>query len=325
MEKGWSNHITRESSEIYMYNVPSEQDSSLSYRTCPAECFCSCPVGLRGQVCKHLVLLDVVKDKDNYSFPELALQLEAHAKALQDKGHFSVCCDIKMEISVESLCGRGTYTLSLKTFLCTCCTFSYHDICPCLILAQQLFGVTINEKRCFSINQTDNANLDFMQQDSSSDLQKLEEVLEIVKRWQTVPENIKRQINYLYVNVHQEDISLLSKRHCTNDTSMKIQTIFSHNAKHRKKTVKTASKKTSQVTYVTMVPRMGNETLRPLGVATGNALSVTRSEDTYEKTPPVGRRQPMTSLPAYHNISAAGRIHHQLLRLKLASEAWSKA
>ncbi len=55
--------------------------------------------------------------------------------------------------------------------------------------------------------------------------------------------------------------------------------------------------------------------LRPLGVATGNALSVTRSEDTYEKTPPVGRRQPMTSLPAYHNISAAGRIHHQLFRL----------
>ncbi len=55
--------------------------------------------------------------------------------------------------------------------------------------------------------------------------------------------------------------------------------------------------------------------LRPLGVATGNALSVTRSEDTYEKTPPVGRRQPMTSLPAYHNISAAGRIHHLLFRL----------
>ncbi len=83
--------------------------------------------------------------------------------------------------------------------------------------------------------------------------------------------------------------------------------------------------KSSQVTHVTMVPRVGNETLRPLGVATGNALSVTRSEDTYEKTPPVGRRQPMTSLPAYHNISAAGRIHHQLLRLKLASEAWLKA
>ncbi len=34
--------------------------------------------------------------------------------------------------------------------------------------------------------------------------------------------------------------------------------------------------RTSQVTYVTMVPRVGNETLRPLGVATGNAFSVTR-------------------------------------------------
>ncbi len=62
-------------------------------------------------------------------------------------------------------------------------------------------------------------------------------------------------------------------------------------------------------------PFMGNETLRPLGVATGNALSVTRSEDTYVKTPPVGRRQPMTSLLACHNISAAGSIHHQLFRL----------
>ncbi len=43
------------------------------------------------------------------------------------------------------------------------------------------------------------------------------------------------------------------------------------------KTASTAEQtKTSQVTYVTMVPRVGNETLRPLGVATGNASSVTR-------------------------------------------------
>ncbi|KAF4115056.1 hypothetical protein G5714_002545 [Onychostoma macrolepis] len=43
--------------------------------------------------------------------------------------------------------------------------------------AQQLFGVTINEKRCCSVDQTDTADLDFMQQDSSSDFQKLEELL----------------------------------------------------------------------------------------------------------------------------------------------------
>ncbi len=36
------------------------------------------------------------------------------------------------------------------------------------------------------------------------------------------------------------------------------------------------NKKTSQVTYVTMVPQVGNETLRPLRVAMWNAVSVTR-------------------------------------------------
>ncbi len=35
--------------------------------------------------------------------------------------------------------------------------------------------------------------------------------------------------------------------------------------------------KPSQVTYVTMVPRVGNETLRPLGDTMGNASSVTRA------------------------------------------------
>ncbi len=47
-----------------------------------------------------------------------------------------------------------------------------------------------------------------------------------------------------------------------------------------------------------MVPRVGNETLRPLGVAMGNAVSVTRVWSIHIKTPPVGWRQPMTSLPA---------------------------
>ncbi len=43
---------------------------------------------------------------------------------------------------------------------------------------------------------------------------------------------------------------------------------------------------------------MGNETLRPLGVAIGNAVSVTLVWSIHIKTQPVGRRQPMTSLPA---------------------------
>ncbi len=40
---------------------------------------------------------------------------------------------------------------------------------------------------------------------------------------------------------------------------------------------------TSQVTYVTMVPRVGNETLRPLGVAMGNAISV--YDDVFSRCP----------------------------------------
>ncbi len=51
-----------------------------------------------------------------------------------------------------------------------------------------------------------------------------------------------------------------------------------------------------------MVPRMGNETLRPLGVTTGNALSVTRSEDTYEKNTtcwPATAHDVTTGVPQY--------------------------
>ncbi len=46
-----------------------------------------------------------------------------------------------------------------------------------------------------------------------------------------------------------------------------------------------------------MVPRVGNETLCPLGVTMGNAVSVTRVWSIHIKTQPVGWRQPMTSLP----------------------------
>lgn len=43
------------------------------------------------------------------------------------------------------------------------------------------------------------------------------------------------EMNDLYVNVQQEDRSLLSKRHCTNDTSRKIQPLFPCNAKKTEK------------------------------------------------------------------------------------------
>ncbi len=55
----------------------------------------------------------------------------------------------------------------------------------------------------------------------------------------------------------------------------------------------------SQVTYVTVVPRVGNETLRPLGVAMGERPQRDSCLKIHNlKTPSVGWRQPMTSLPA---------------------------
>ncbi len=51
-------------------------------------------------------------------------------------------------------------------------------------------------------------------------------------------------------------------------------------------------------TYVITFPFRGNFELRPLGVAMGNVVSVTRVWSIHTKTPLVGRRQPMTSLPA---------------------------
>ncbi len=55
----------------------------------------------------------------------------------------------------------------------------------------------------------------------------------------------------------------------------------------------------SQVAYVIMV---GNETLRPLGVAMGNAVSVTRVWSIHTKTQLVAWRQPMMSLRRDHII-----------------------
>ncbi len=65
------------------------------------------------------------------------------------------------------------------------------------------------------------------------------------------------------------------------------------------------------------VPFRGNFELRPLGVAMGTPSAWPVSEAYIQKTPPVGRRPPMTSLPARPQYKgAAGKIRHPLLRLQ---------
>ncbi len=58
-----------------------------------------------------------------------------------------------------------------------------------------------------------------------------------------------------------------------------------------------------------MLPFRGNFELRPLGVAMGNVVSVTRVWSIHTKTPHVGRRQPMTSLPARLQYKGAPGKH----------------
>lgn len=69
--KGWQDSINLISHDTYLYDVPSEQTPGLSYKVCPSESFCSCPIGLRGHRCKHLVLTDLLSEHDSQKFPAL--------------------------------------------------------------------------------------------------------------------------------------------------------------------------------------------------------------------------------------------------------------
>ena len=127
---------------MYLYKVPSEQTPGLAYKVCPSESFCSCPEGIRGRKCKHLVVLSLLSEHDAQKFPNLNCQMNAHASIIKQKKLYSVLCFDTKEVDVQSLCSERTYHASATTFLCTCCTYSYNDNCACLLLACELFDVT---------------------------------------------------------------------------------------------------------------------------------------------------------------------------------------
>ncbi len=84
----------------------------------------------------------------------------------------------------------------------------------------------------------------------------------------------------------------------------------------------------SQVTYVTMVPRMGNETLRPLGVATDSSLrrrgTQTLSRERHAHRWPSIVRGAMLARPArratYHRALRSGELIPQNERERRRSE-----
>lgn len=236
LDKGWSETITLKSTQPYMYSVPSEETPGLLYTVCPAECFCSCPVGTKGHICKHLTLLDLLKDKND--IPDLVLQMKAHVKTILDTKQFVICSEKSKEVEVLSLCGRGTYRPSVGMHVCTCCTYSYHCICPCLILCGQIFQsdetVEFEHSENSIVQACSVSELVSEDQGCQSTVQKIEDTLKILKTWQTVPDNIKKEIDTLHANVVKENDSLLWSKRREKITSRKIQPLLQSSKQTRK-------------------------------------------------------------------------------------------
>ncbi len=75
------------------------------------------------------------------------------------------------------------------------------------------------------------------------------------------------------------------------------------------------------VWIVTSVPH-GNFEVCPLGVAMGNAVSVTRVWNIHTKTQPIGQRQPMTSLPARPQYKATRNSGPTAVEARRRMKSW---
>ena len=118
-------------------------------------------------------------------------------------------------------------------------------------LTMSVFSMTEHDKKDTIENEVDSHGTSSEPQDKSTDIQKLQDILKIVKTWERVPENIKRQIDVLHVNICQKENSLLlSRRHDYDDTSRKIQPLFPHRAKHSQKRGKLSVVKKGGITQV---------------------------------------------------------------------------
>lgn len=139
--------------------------------------------------------------------------MRGHVHAIQGTNQFLVCSEVSKEEEVLSLCGRGTYRPSVRTHVCTCCTYSHHCICPCLILCDQIFGsndtLEIEHSKYHVVQACSVSQLLSEDHNSQSTIQKIEDIFQIVKTWQSVPANIKKEIDSLQANVVKESGSLL--------------------------------------------------------------------------------------------------------------------
>jgi len=239
VEKGWQDSINLISNDTYLYEIPSEQTPGLSYKVCPSESFCSCPIGIRGHSCKHLVVTELLSKHDSEKFPSLDHQINAHASVLKQKKLYSILCSDTKEVDVQSLCHERIYHTSAMTFQCTCCTYSYIEKCACLLLASELFDVTSTravptlwqEEASMLLNVNTAAN------HSKTEVQKLKDILDSVQKWQTIPQHISQQIKNLHDSVTNASMSRTAAAFpaVTTDLTRKIRPLFPHRAKNMKR------------------------------------------------------------------------------------------
>lgn len=130
--KGWINKICVTDYKTYHYYVPSEYTSDVTYTVCPAERFCSCPVGAGGTLRKHLRLFEMLTDHDTQKFPSFETQIPYLSCAIKQSKRYSILRQDTQEVDIQSVCGRETYHASATTYICTCCTFSHYGKCACL-------------------------------------------------------------------------------------------------------------------------------------------------------------------------------------------------
>ncbi|XP_056587061.1 uncharacterized protein LOC130407814 isoform X4 [Triplophysa dalaica] len=235
IEKGWQNNINLVSNDMYLYEVTSEQTTGLTYKVCPSESFCSCPMGIRGHQCKHLVLTDLLREHDSQKFPALDFQMNAHASVIKQNKLYSVLCFDTKEVDVKSLCNERIYHTSATTLQCTCCTYSHHEKCACLLLACELFDITLKTAATIDQDTSQQVNMDTAANPSKTEIQMLKEILETVQKWQSIPQLICHQIKELHDTVTNGCKTGPTCTEINVDLTRKIRPLFPHRAKNMKR------------------------------------------------------------------------------------------
>ncbi|XP_024656687.2 uncharacterized protein LOC112429801 isoform X2 [Maylandia zebra] len=232
MESGWALKITVKNSHgVNAYQVPSESREDMVYDVCPVESYCNCTYGLRGLLCKHLVLLAKLAEADNDIYPNMETDISTLARIAVKERHYFVHCEDLKVIKMPSLFGNLCFFASAETLQCTCCTFSHYNTCACLKVACSHFKKMKNSLKSPLSTLNDTPVVESTDKKCTEDaVGKLNAVLDTVKQWAFIPEGITPMIDELHTNVlktKQVGKSICQYEIKTTDNARKIRPLYS--------------------------------------------------------------------------------------------------